>query len=153
MITLLSLKDKDTVQQIWALQHMAYPLEAERIGFSEIPPLMDTFESIALCGEIFYGFETEDGELAGAIAVEEKPDTVTISRMMVHPDCFRQGIASSLVQHVLDTYREVQEFTVSTGLKNTPAVRLYEKFGFQPEVTYEVAPGVELSDFRLVLDR
>lgn len=53
MIKELSLEDRDTVQQIWSLQHMAYPLEAELIGFSEIPPLLDTFETIRASGETF----------------------------------------------------------------------------------------------------
>ena len=54
MIRALSLEDRDTVQQIWSLQHMAYPLEAELIGFSEIPPLQDTFDTIRSSGETFW---------------------------------------------------------------------------------------------------
>lgn len=149
MICSLSLDHRDTVQQIWALQHMAYPLEAELIGFTELPPLMDTFESISSCGETFYGYVSEDGELVGAIAVELEEDQVTISRMMVHPGHFRKGIAASLIQHVLDLYSAASLFVVSTGTKNTPAVTLYEKFGFKPKDTFEVAPGVVLTEFYL----
>lgn len=149
MITRLSLEDRDTVQQIWSLQHMAYPLEAELIGFSEIPPLLDTFETLRECGETFYGYIDHDGELIGAIAVEPEPLQVTISRMMVHPGHFRKGIAGSLVRHVLDSYGEVPLFIVSTGTRNTPAVALYEKFGFVRDHAFEVAPGVELTEFHL----
>lgn len=55
MINELSLEDRDTVQQIWGLQHMAYPLEAELIGFTDIPPLLDTFDTIRTSGETFLG--------------------------------------------------------------------------------------------------
>lgn len=149
MITELSLDSRNHVQQVWALQHMAYPLEAERIGLKELPPLMDTFESIASCGETFYGMQDEDGELVGAIAVEPEKERLTISRMMVHPGHFRRGIAGTLIRHVLDLYKEIPLFIVSTGTKNTPAVELYRKFGFEPAGSMEVAHGVELTEFHL----
>lgn len=149
MIKELSLEDRDTVQQIWSLQHMAYPLEAELIGFSEIPPLLDTFETIRASGETFIGYINEEGDLIGAIAVEPEVDQVTISRMMVHPGHFRKGIAGSLIRHVLECYKEAPMFTVSTGTLNTPAVTLYEKFGFVRDHAFEVAPGVELTEFHL----
>ncbi|KOR82116.1 GNAT family N-acetyltransferase [Paenibacillus solani] len=151
MISKLSLEDRDTVQQIWSLQHMAYPLEAERIGFMEIPPLQDTFDTIRLSGETFFGYVNEDGDIIGAIAVEPEQKQVTISRMMVHPGHFRKGIAGILIQHVLESYREAPKFVVSTGTLNTPAVNLYEKFGFVKDHVFEVAPGVELTEFHLYL--
>ncbi|WP_106766953.1 GNAT family N-acetyltransferase [Paenibacillus faecalis] len=151
MIHSLSLEQRDIVQQIWALQHMAYPIEAALIGFKELPPLQDTFESISSSGEFFYGYITEEGELIGVIAVEVEQEQVTISRMMVHPNHFRKGIARGLIQHVLDTYRDTPLFIVMTGTKNTPAVSLYERFGFQRKGAFEVAPGVELTEFHLQL--
>ncbi|CAM3030165.1 GNAT family N-acetyltransferase [Paenibacillus sediminis] len=148
MIIQLSLNDDDTVHQIWRLQHIAYRLEAELIGFKQIPPLLDTFDSIKQCGEQFFGCLSEDGELMGAIAVEqEEPNTLTISRMMVHPDFFQKGIASSLLRYVFDTFSGVDRFIVSTGTRNIPAVNLYSKHGFIPVRRNEVAPGVELTTF------
>ncbi|MCV4235555.1 GNAT family N-acetyltransferase [Virgibacillus sp. LDC1] len=149
MIRALSLEDRDTVQQIWSLQHMAYPLEAELIGFSEIPPLQDTFDTIRASGETFFGYINEEGDLIGAIAVEPEQEQVTISRMMVHPGHFRKGIAGTLIRHVLECYKEAPMFVVSTGTRNTPAVTLYEKFGFVKNHAFEVAPGVELTEFHL----
>ncbi|MCM3786372.1 GNAT family N-acetyltransferase [Neobacillus mesonae] len=150
MILKISLQDTDLVLEVWRLQQMAYRLEAELIGFHDIPPLLDTIESIQECGETFYGYINENMELVGAIAVEEEAEgTLTISRMMVHPNSFRMGIAGKLIRHVLDEYTAVQQFIVSTGMKNAPAVKLYQKYGFQPVQTYEVAPNVELTTFHL----
>ncbi|WP_068503517.1 GNAT family N-acetyltransferase [Paenibacillus kribbensis] len=149
MVTLCSLKDDDIVSQIWRLQHVAYRLEAELIGFEEIPPLMDTFDTLKSCGESFYGW-MEDGELLGALAVQsESPDSLTLTRMMVHPDHFRKGIADSLMAHVLNEHRHIPLFIVSTGTLNTPAVALYRKHGFRPVSAAEVAPGVELTTYHL----
>ncbi|QDY84094.1 GNAT family N-acetyltransferase [Paenibacillus polymyxa] len=149
MVTLCSLEDDDIVSQIWRLQHVAYRLEAELIGFNEIPPLMDTLETLRSCGESFYGW-LEDGELLGALAVQsESSGSLTLTRMMVHPDHFRQGIADSLMKHVLNEYQNVPLFIVTTGTLNTPAVTLYRKHGFRPVSAAEVAPGVELTTYHL----
>ncbi|SEK00477.1 GNAT family N-acetyltransferase [Paenibacillus polymyxa] len=149
MVTLCSLEDDDIVSQIWRLQHVAYRLEAELIGFDEIPPLMDTLETLRSCGESFYGW-LEDDELLGALAVQsESSGSLTLTRMMVHPDHFRKGIADSLMKHVLNEYRNVPLFIVTTGTLNTPAVTLYRKHGFRPVSAAEVAPGVELTTYHL----
>lgn len=149
MVTLCSLKDDDIVSQIWRLQHVAYRQEAERIGFEEIPPLMDTLDTLKSCGESFYGW-VEDGELLGALAVKsESPGSLTLTRMMVYPDHFRKGIADSLMKHILNEYRHIPLFMVSTGTLNTPAVALYRKHGFRPVSAAEVAPGVELTIYHL----
>ncbi|GAB6927197.1 hypothetical protein JCM10914A_11800 [Paenibacillus sp. JCM 10914] len=149
MIAKLSLEDRDIVRQIWSLQHMAYPLEAKLIGFSELPPLQDTFDTIRNSGETFYGFMNEDEDLLGAIAIEKEAETITIARMMVHPAHFRKGIAGALVRHVLETHANASVYIVSTGTRNAPAVSLYTKFGFAPDHVFEVAPGVELTEFHL----
>ncbi|MEK5408313.1 GNAT family N-acetyltransferase [Paenibacillus sp. FSL W8-0439] len=149
MVTLCSLEDDNIVSQIWRLQHVAYRLEAELIGFDEIPPLMDTLETLRSCGESFYGW-LEDDELLGALAVQsESSGSLTLTRMMVHPDHFRKGIADSLMKHVLNEYRNVPLFIVTTGTLNTPAVTLYRKHGFRPVSAAEVASGVELTTYHL----
>ncbi|MDP4098096.1 GNAT family N-acetyltransferase [Paenibacillus sp. P96] len=150
MITALSLQDDYTLEQLWHLQHVAYRLEAEKIGFDKIPPLMDTLETLRACGEQFYGAIGEDGEIIGAIATEtEQPGSLIITRMMVHPGHFRRGLAGSLIEHVVESHREVPLFMVSTGTLNTPAVSLYQKYGFRPVAVQEIAPGVELTTFHL----
>ncbi|MGW9530415.1 GNAT family N-acetyltransferase [Paenibacillus terrae] len=149
MISICSLEDDEMVSQIWRLQHIAYRLEAERIGFDEIPPLMDTFDTLRSCGETFHGW-IEDGDLLGALAVQsESSDSLTLTRMMVHPDHFRKGIADSLMKHVLNEYHHIPLFIVSTGTLNAPAVALYRKHGFRPVSAVEVAPGVELTTYHL----
>lgn len=144
----LNLQDEITVNELWSLQHKAYRLEAELIGFQEIPPLMETREMLSRSGETFFGCFDEDEELMGAIAVEEEsPGQLTITRMMVSPDYFRRGIASLLLNYVFEHYARMKLYIVSTGKLNMPAVSLYKKHGFLPTLTEEVAPGVELIEF------
>lgn len=88
-INKLNLQDESTVNELWSLQHKAYRLEAELIGFREIPPLMETREMLSRSKEGFYGCFDKDEELMGAVAVEEEsPGKLTITRMMVGPDFF-----------------------------------------------------------------
>ncbi|SEU25130.1 N-acetyltransferase [Paenibacillus sp. NFR01] len=144
----LDLRDDVTVSELWSLQHKAYRLEAELIGFHEIPPLLETRDMLRQSHETFYGsFDAEEG-LAGAVAVmEEAPGILTVTRMMVHPDHFRRGVAGSLLTHVFACYPSMRQFIVSTGKLNEPAVALYRKHGFVPFSVEEVAPGVELIEF------
>ncbi|GAB6992448.1 GNAT family N-acetyltransferase [Paenibacillus pini] len=148
MIKQLSLQNEDIIDQIWNLQQIAYRLEAEIIGFMDIPPLLDTHESLRALKEIFYGLLDEEGNLIGAVAVEsESKGSLTLTRMMVHPNHFRKGIAGQLIQYVFDHHPDIERFIVSTGAKNRPAFSLYVKYGFVPFDTFTVAPGVELTTF------
>lgn len=147
-IVKLELQDHDVVSELWNLQHQAYRLEAELIGFQEIPPLLETREMLSRAKEDFFGCIDESGDLAGAVAVaEETPGELTVTRMMVSPEHFRQGIAGSLLEFIFARYKGMEQFVVSTGKLNTPAVSLYTKHGFILAGVEEVAPGVELIDF------
>ncbi len=146
----IDMRDERRVEELLSLQTTAYRLEAKLIGFDEIPPLADTLETLRQSSDTFYGYLTGSGLLAGAVAVEEeRPDELTLTRMMVHPDFFRRGIATRLIEHVFALYPDYSAYIVSTGSSNEPAMRLYRRFGFAPFRRESIAPGVELSTMRL----
>ncbi|AWB45959.1 histone acetyltransferase [Paenibacillus sp. CAA11] len=149
MITQLSLHDPDILSQLWLLQHQAYRMESEAIGLKDAPPLTDTLESLQASPEVFFGLVTEEGELLGAVSVKKTRETsYEITRLMVHPEHLRKGIARSLLQHVLEVLPETSDLTVTAGSRNHAAVALYQDFGFAPEQIYEPLPGVELTVYR-----
>lgn len=144
----LDLQDEIILSELWSLQHKAYRLEAEMIGFHEIPPLLETRDMLSRSQEEFYGRFDGSGDLMGAVAVmEESPGKLTVTRMMVSPEYFRQGVAGSLLEFIFAHYPGMEQFIVSTGKLNVPAVTLYTKHGFIPAGLEEVAPGVELIEF------
>ncbi|MNC30921.1 Acetyltransferase (GNAT) family protein [compost metagenome] len=148
IIIKLDLQNGDILSELWSLQHKAYRLEAEMIGFHEIPPLLETRDMLSRSEECFYGGFDDSGELMGAVAVqEESPGQLTVTRMMVNPDFFRQGVAGRLLEYIFGQYPDMDQFIVSTGKLNEPAVALYTKHGFVPAGLEEVAPGVELIEF------
>jgi ribosomal protein S18 acetylase RimI-like enzyme len=129
---------------VLAVQLPAYRVEAELIGFVEIPALKDTVTTLQASKEMFYGFYI--GEvLAGVISVQMVEDTLDIHRLVVHPTYFRQGIGKALLQYILDKNRDrVGRYIVWTGANNTPAKRLYSSFGFHELEQMEVDASVSL---------
>jgi ribosomal protein S18 acetylase RimI-like enzyme len=129
-----------------SLQMAAYIREAELIGLSDIPPLLDSPDSIRSSGERFYGYysdEAEGSKLAGAVSVQEAPSSGpgsklwAIRRLMVQPDRFRQGIGTALVRHVLEE-SALQGVPVSVRCVSTnhAALSLYRSLSFVPVRQY-----------------
>ncbi|MDO3412806.1 GNAT family N-acetyltransferase [Saccharibacillus sp. CPCC 101409] len=149
MIGRIDMTNDLKVEELLKLQTTAYRLEAKLIGFDEIPPLADTADSLKRCGDTFYGYTAESGELAGAVAVEEeRPGELTLTRMMVEPRFFRRGIARELIRYIFAHYPEFRRYIVSTGTRNEPAMRLYTGCGFVPFKTEQIAPGIELTTLK-----
>lgn len=148
----LPLHTNEEILHLLALQIASYRVEAELIGFEDIPPLKDGIQSIREAEETFYGYyveEENERKLVGAISYSREGCVVTICRMMVHPHFFRRGIARALLEHILQKQENngVQLFIVSTGTANLPATRLYQSFGFTVKRVFTVPPGVSLTTF------
>jgi ribosomal protein S18 acetylase RimI-like enzyme len=146
MIRKLNLREPNEVQSLLNIQRLAYRIEADLIGFNDIPTLKDTIYSMQECNETFYGY-FDNTMLCGAISYTREGETVDICRLFVHPERFRQGIGKALVKKVLEVENDASKFTVSTGSKNTPAVILYQQLGFVETGRTEISDGVYLSHF------
>ena len=105
----------------------AYRHEAKLLGVSEFPPLAETLEDLNRNFNLFWGHDQE-GELSGVIELDVSRDPVEICRLVVKPACFRLGIGSALVQAAVDLGQALQ---VMTAQANIPAIKLYERHGFQ----------------------
>ncbi|MCR1900223.1 GNAT family N-acetyltransferase [Irregularibacter muris] len=141
MIERLDLEDHKTTKKILELQKSAYKVEAELIGFYEIPPLKDTVESLKACGEIFYGYYIQD-ILAGMVSYKIVENVLDIHRVAVDPLYFRRGIANKLIHFIEDLERNVDRAVVCTGKKNLPAIHLYKENGYQKKREFEIAEGI-----------
>ncbi|WP_164491749.1 GNAT family N-acetyltransferase [Staphylospora marina] len=117
------------VDELVEVLHAAYRVEAALLGVDDFPPLRQGKEQIrrspdtwmaAVCGS----------RVAGVISYERNGSVLTITRLAVHPDFFRRGVASSLLEEVLG-HPGITRFEVSTGMKNGPAIRCYRKYGFR----------------------
>lgn len=134
----LDLGDPATVDALVALQRASYAVEADLIGTTDLPPLFETAEQLAACGESFLGAHAPD--LVGAISYKRRLGTLDIHRLVVHPDAFRRGIATALLQALPRARRTI----VSTAAANAPARALYESHGFDVAGERTVPPGVRI---------
>lgn len=117
-------------EEVLRLQMQSYKVEAEYIGTEDIPPLKETLDELLHCGEEFVGYFVDD-TLAGVLSYKFKKGVIDIHRVMVHPNFFRRGIARSLIRYLEDKIDTAEFVIVSTGAKNSPAVKLYQKLGFE----------------------
>lgn len=56
----LDIRLQEAAEEVWALQHPAYRVEAELIGVADLPPLRDTIQTLQSCGESFLGCWNEE---------------------------------------------------------------------------------------------
>lgn len=129
MIKAINQKDNEIAKKIVSLQKLSYHVEAEIIGYVAIPPLNETINDILNSQEIYLAFYAEQ-QIAGILAYEFEGDFIIICKMMVHPDHFKKGIASKLIDYLFRIYFHAWRVKVSTGTKNYPAINLYQKHGF-----------------------
>jgi ribosomal protein S18 acetylase RimI-like enzyme len=135
----LDLDDGAAADALVAVQRAAYRVEAEFLGTDDLPPLRERAADLRASGESFLGAWL-DGRLVGAVSWKSLPGgTVDIHRLVVHPDAFRRGIGSALLQ-ALDAHLAPERTVVATGAANLPARRLYETSGFRA-VGEQVAQG------------
>ncbi len=150
MMRRLDLQDKETAEKVLELQAASYKIEAQIIGFYDIPPLKDTIDSLRKSGEIFYGY-FEDEVLAGIISYKVIENTLDIHRVAVHPSFFRMGIAQKMVNFIEGAEVGINKVVVCTGKENKPAVNLYLKNGYKKTEDIEIGRNVYLTAFEKII--
>jgi GNAT superfamily N-acetyltransferase len=125
---------------VLAVQHAAYAIEADLIGYPQLPPAHETLEALQATGEEVWLCE-EGGELVGVVGLEHFEDEILIARLFVAPSAFRRGVGRALVEHAVAKARG-RPVRVGTGARNAPALALYEGLGFRRVNDGEPAPGV-----------
>jgi len=123
------LGDPAEVARILVVQHAAYAIEAELIGYPDLPPPHEAAEQLAACGEDIW-LCVEAGDIVGAVGLENDGDVVVIARLFVAPTAFRRGIGTALVRHAIERAGG-RPMRVGTGARNAPALALYRREGFE----------------------
>jgi ribosomal protein S18 acetylase RimI-like enzyme len=71
-----------------------------------------------------------DGNDVGWLQVAELPTEIRLQKFFILPQYQRAGIGSEVLSELLSTWRPTGKKIVLRVLKNNPARRLYERFGF-----------------------
>ena len=117
---------------ILALQKLAYRSEAEIYNDFNIPPMVQTLESIEK------DFENQvflkaliDGRIMGSVRAYSKEGICYIGRLIVHPDFQNQGIGTNLMNKIEKIFGTCQRFELFTGDKSERNLYLYQKLGYK----------------------
>ncbi len=136
-------------QQIRAVFQLSYAVEAELLQAVDFPPLKRTVNDFLESTTSFYAYFQKE-EMAAVLELKQMEKHTHIQSLVVNPKYFRQGIGSQLVAFALAD--DVQLFIVETGVDNIPAIRLYEKFGFQETHQWDTNHGVRKVKFEIKKD-
>lgn len=141
-------RDVDVAAAIVAVQQAAYQIEAELIGFAEIPRLADTAADIAALDMVLIGAVDADDALVGLVGYQRVDDLIDIDRLAVLPTYGGRGIATTLLTEVHSRESDAPTFEVSTGAANAPAIGLYRKLGYCEVGRFEIPDGPAMVTLR-----
>jgi ribosomal protein S18 acetylase RimI-like enzyme len=119
-------------EEILALQKLAYQSEAEIYNDFNIPPLVQTLESIQKdLEDQFFLKVLMDGRIIGSVRAYAKEDTCYIGRLIVQPDFQNRGVGTKLMSEIEKVFNHCKRFELFTGDKSERNLYLYQKLGYQ----------------------
>ncbi len=150
MIEKIDITNEQAAEQVLELQRKSYKIEAEIINFYHIPPLIETLEELIKCSESFYGYYS-DNNLCGIISYKKVKQVIDIHRVAIDPKLFKKGIAQKLISYIEALDESMEKAIVSTGEKNIPAIKLYEKLGYKAIRKIKAAENLYIVCFEKIL--
>jgi ribosomal protein S18 acetylase RimI-like enzyme len=141
MTELLDHSSENEANQIYDLFQLSYKVEAALVGVEDFPPLSRSTSEIRSSKSQFLGLRI-DTVLAAVVEYDHRGDDLSIDSLVVHPEYFRRGLASRLLQSLLDSV-EWKVAYVETAAANSPAIVLYQKFGFAETEQWRTADGID----------
>ncbi len=98
------------------------------------------FEPFQLESGLYFGVRDQTGDLAcigGVHNVSTEFDIAAIGNLVTHPDHRGKGLARAVTSRLLnEVFARVGKVTLDVESGNTPAMRLYQHFGFTPAAEF-----------------
>lgn len=121
---------KEDLEEILALQKIAFVEEAKRIGKMDIPPLKQDLKSIQKEFETHTFLKcTFKGKIIGSVRGYTKQDTTYLGKLFVDSFYRQRGIGSALIL-ALCTALPAKRYEIFTSEKSCENIALYQKLGF-----------------------
>lgn len=141
MTELLDHYSENVANEIYDVCQLSYKVEAGLVGVENFPPLRRTQSQIQSSSSQFLGRRV-GVDLAAVVEFTQGGDELSIDSLVVHPQFFRRGLASQLLQSLLVKVHW-QTAAVETAAANQPALTLYQKLGFTESKRWKIADGIE----------
>jgi ribosomal protein S18 acetylase RimI-like enzyme len=118
---------------ILRLQRAAFREEAEYVGDPSIKPMTQTLEDLRteLSTSIILKY-VRDGEIIGSVRGRSEGDICYISRLVVDPKAWSQGIGRELMRAMEDHFRGVDRYELFTRADHPRTRPFYQKLGYMP---------------------
>lgn len=80
-----------------------------------------------------YIIAKEKNEVVGFAGISVILDEATLNNIVVKKSCRGRGIGGEMLETLIDLCSDMnlKTFTLEVNVENTPAIKLYEKFGFK----------------------
>lgn len=80
-----------------------------------------------------YIIAKEKNEVVGFAGISVIFDEATLNNIVVKKSCREKGIGGEMLETLIDLCSDMnlKTFTLEVNVENTPAIKLYEKFGFK----------------------
>ncbi|TRX62798.1 GNAT family N-acetyltransferase [Fulvivirga sp. M361] len=128
----ISPANRDDLPEILALQKECYLQEAEIYNDYNIPPLLQTLDSIRSDFEkgVFLKMN-HNHQIIGSVRSYIAGSTGNIGRLVVHHRFQNQGLGKQLMLAIESEYNNgVSRFELFTGSKSTKNLSFYQKLGY-----------------------
>lgn len=123
--------EREDLQEILALQYLAYQSEARLFDDLAIPPLRQTLSDVE--NEYQKGIilkAMEEDRIVGSVRAYKEEGTVYINKLIVHPKKQRQGIGTRLLQEI--EHRSPQDrYELFTSDRSKKNIAFYERSGYR----------------------
>lgn len=122
----------EDLEQILALQKLAYQSEAEITGDYTIPPLTQTLDSIRKdFNEQVILKNVEGGSITGSVRAFENGGVCHIGRLIVHPERQNKGLGKLLMRSIEQEFSHCGSYLLFTGEKSERNLYFYGSLGYK----------------------
>jgi ribosomal protein S18 acetylase RimI-like enzyme len=133
-------------EEILALQKLAYESEATLYNDWSIPPLTQSLQSLlAEFGDHVILKGIKDQSIVGSVRAKFREGICTIGRLIVHPTLQGQGIGSSLLRKIEESFPTASRYELFTGSRSERNIRLYQRKGYSITHTKSLSPNVDIT--------
>lgn len=141
-ISAANIQDCDEIIQ---LQKLAYQTEAELYQDWNLPPLIQTTESLEReFPTISILKAVHAGKIVGSVRAQLIDNICHIGRLIVHPDFQKQGIGSALLQKIEHIFIHAKGYELFTGSKSEKNIKLYVNHKYQISHKKDLSEQVRL---------